>query len=66
MKDVFIKAKVKANIVEGKATNKIAVFDAKGKPVSVYGNTMKAARICGKILPDPLLASLMKRTNQIR
>lgn len=39
---------------------------AKGKPVSVYGNTMKAARICGKILPDPLLASLMKRTNQIR
>ena len=39
---------------------------AKGKPVSVYGKTMKAARICGKILPDPLLASLMKRTNQIR
>ena len=30
----IIKAKVKANIVEGKATNKIAVFDAKGKPVS--------------------------------
>lgn len=38
---------------------------ARGKSVSVYGTSMKAARVLCKLLPDVLLAAVMARVNHI-
>ena len=46
---------------------KTALRDAvRGRAVSVCGGSMKAARLGAKMVPEPLLAYLMGRANQIR
>lgn len=43
-----------------------ALLDAaKGKKISVYGASMKTARIFAKILPSGLVASVMKKVNRV-
>lgn len=38
---------------------------AAGRPISVYGAPMKAARIFAKVLPDAVTAAVMKQVNHI-
>lgn len=61
-----VSAKKESLYAEAKDVVKQALTDSvHKKTVSVYGMTMKASRILSKLLPDPLLAGIMMKINQL-
>lgn len=60
------KSKLAARAEAGKVVDQALRDSAKKRTVSVYGFTMKTLRILSKIMPDTVLAAIMKRVNHIK